>query len=118
VLRLIRRTVEVGEQNGIKVGVCGEMASQPLMAFALIGLGVRELSVAPRSVPLVKRIVRGVSASVAREAAEAALASSTAKAAHDELRRRLFSAFGDAPFLEYGLPAHLDGNTFESSGGP
>ena len=118
VLRLIRRTVEVGEQSGINVGVCGEMASQPLMAFALIGLGVRELSVAPRSVPLVKRIVRGVSASVAREAAEAALASSTAKAAHDELRRRLFSAFGDAPFLEYGLPAHLDGNTFESSGGP
>ena len=41
--------------------MCGEMASQPLMAFALIGLGVRSLSVAPRSVPLVKRIVRGVS---------------------------------------------------------
>ena len=37
------------------------MASQPLMAFALIGLGVRQLSVAPRSVPLVKRIVRGIS---------------------------------------------------------
>ena len=118
VLRLIRRTVEVGAEGGIHVGVCGEMASQPLMAFALLGLGVRELSVAPRSVPLVKRIVRGVSATVAREAAEAALASPTAKAAHDELRRRLFSAFGDAPFLEYGLPAHLDGNTFESSGGP
>lgn len=118
VLRLIQRTVEVGAEGGIHVGVCGEMASQPLMAFALLGLGVRELSVAPRSVPLVKRIVRGVSATVAREAAEAALASPTAKAAHDELRRRLFSAFGDAPFLEYGLPAHLDGNTFESSGGP
>jgi phosphotransferase system enzyme I (PtsI) len=118
VLRLIRRTVEVGEQSGVNVGVCGEMASQPLMAFALIGLGVRELSVAPRSVPLVKRIVRGVSAAVAREAAEAALEGPTAKHAHDELRQRLFSAFGDAPFLEYGLPAHLDGNTFESSGGP
>jgi phosphoenolpyruvate-protein phosphotransferase (PTS system enzyme I) len=118
VLRLIKRTVEVGAEGGIHVGVCGEMASQPLMAFALLGLGVRELSVAPRSVPLVKRIVRGVSATVAREAAEAALASPTARAAHDELRRRLFSAFGDAPFLEYGLPAHLDGNIFESSGGP
>jgi phosphoenolpyruvate-protein phosphotransferase (PTS system enzyme I) len=118
VLRLIKRTMEVGEAAGIHVGVCGEMASQPLMAFALIGLGIRELSVAPRSVPLVKRIVRGVSASVAREAADAAIAAPTAKAAHDELRRRLFSAFGDAPFLEYGLPAHLDGNTFESSGGP
>ena len=46
--------------NEIDVAVCGEMASQPLMAFALIGLGVRQLSVAPRSVPLVKRIVRGI----------------------------------------------------------
>jgi phosphoenolpyruvate-protein phosphotransferase (PTS system enzyme I) len=118
VLRLIRRTLEIGHEKGIEVAVCGEMASQPLMAFALIGLGIRELSVAPRSVPLVKRIVRGVSAAVAREAADAALAAPTAKAAHDELRRRLFSAFGDAPFLEYGLPAILDGNTFESSGGP
>ena len=50
VLRLIRRTVDVGTSTGIDVGVCGEMASQPLMAFALIGLGVRQLSVAPRSV--------------------------------------------------------------------
>jgi phosphotransferase system enzyme I (PtsI) len=118
VLRLIKRTLEVGEQAGLEVAVCGEMASQPLMAFALIGLGIRELSVAPRSVPLVKRIVRGVSAAVAREAAEAALASQTAKAAQEELRRHLYSAFGDAPFLQYGLPAHLDGNSFESSDGP
>ena len=34
--------------HGLEVAVCGEMASQPLMAFALIGLGVRQLSVAPR----------------------------------------------------------------------
>ena len=49
------------------------MASQPLMAFALIGLGVRQLSVAPRSVPLVKRIVRGISVEAAEEAANAAV---------------------------------------------
>jgi len=118
VLRLIKRTVEVGHGAGIEVGVCGEMASQPVMAFALIGLGVRELSVAPRSVPLVKRIVRGVSAEVAREAAEAALNAPTAKAVYDELRRHLYSAFGDAPFLQYGLPPQLDGHSFEVSAGP
>ncbi|HEY9480559.1 MAG TPA: phosphoenolpyruvate--protein phosphotransferase, partial [Gemmatimonadaceae bacterium] len=60
VLRLIERTVEVGGAHGIGVTVCGEMASEPLMAFALIGLGVRQLSVAPRAVPLVKRLVRGI----------------------------------------------------------
>ncbi|HVX39642.1 MAG TPA: phosphoenolpyruvate--protein phosphotransferase [Gemmatimonadaceae bacterium] len=92
VLRLIRRTVDTALDHGLEVAVCGEMASQPLMAFALIGLGVRQLSVAPRSVPLVKRIVRGISVSVAEEAASAALAADTATASEAELRRRLEGA--------------------------
>ncbi len=103
VLRLIRRTVEVGSAHALDVSVCGEMASQPLMAFALIGLGVRTLSVSPRSVPLVKRIVRSISAAIAREAAEAAMAASSAAAAEQQLRQRLFAAVGDAPWLNSGL---------------
>lgn len=118
VLRLIRRTVEVGHDAGLEVSVCGEMASQPIMAFALIGLGVRQLSVAGRSVPLVKRILRGVSASIAAEAANAALATQTAREAERELRSRLLAAFGDAEFLRDGLPEYVDGNTFEGFGGP
>ena len=105
VLQLIRRTVEVAEQEGIDVAVCGEMASQPLMAFALLGLGVRQLSVAPRSVPLVKRIVRGVTLSHARLAASAALRARTAEQAREELARRLGDAIGDVPYLYDGLPA-------------
>jgi phosphotransferase system enzyme I (PtsI) len=118
VLKLIRRIVEVGDHHGLEVSVCGEMASQPLMAFALIGLGVRQLSVAARSVPLVKRIVRGVSARVATDAADAALEMQTAREAEGLLRGRLLSAFGDAQFLRDGLPAYVDGNTFEGLGGP
>jgi len=105
VLKLIRRTVEVAEQGGIDVAVCGEMASQPLMAFALLGLGVRQLSVAPRAVPLVKRIVRGVTYEHAKLAASAALTARTASQARDELARRLGDAVGDAPYLYDGLPA-------------
>jgi phosphotransferase system enzyme I (PtsI) len=104
VLRLIKRTVEVGDERGIPVGVCGEMASEPLTALALVGLGLRQLSVSPRSVPLVKRLVRGISRHIAAEAADAALAAPTAAAAEAELRRRLLAAFGDAPFLRGGLP--------------
>ena len=117
VLTLIKRIVDVGVAHRLEVAVCGEMASQPLMAFALIGLGVRSLSVAGRAVPLVKRIVRGVSVSVAAEAANAALESRTAREAEGELRRRLMTAFGDAPFLRDGLPDFADGNIFEGSGG-
>jgi phosphotransferase system enzyme I (PtsI) len=118
VLRLIRRIVEVGDHHGLEVSVCGEMASQPLMAFALIGLGVRQLSVAARSVAIVKRIVRGVSARVATDAADAALETQTARESEALLRARLLSAFGDAPFLRDGLPDYVDGNTFEGYGGP
>ena len=103
VLRLIRRTVEVGESAGLEVGVCGEMASQPLMAFALIGLGVRQLSVSPRSVSLVKRIVRGISVSLAEEAAAAALAAPTAERARRELHSRLRTALPElGPVEEEG----------------
>ena len=99
VLRLVKRTVEVGAAHGLDVSVCGEMASQPLMAFALIGLGLRTLSVNPRAVPLVKRIVRGLSASFAAEAATAAMQARTAAEAERQLKYRLLAAFGDAAFL-------------------
>ncbi|HET7456319.1 MAG TPA: phosphoenolpyruvate--protein phosphotransferase [Gemmatimonadaceae bacterium] len=94
VLRLVRRTVEVGRDFGLDVSVCGEMASQPLMALALVGLGLRSLSVAPRSVPLVKRIVRGVSAEGLTRAADAALAAPTAAAAEAIVRRYASDALG------------------------
>jgi phosphoenolpyruvate-protein phosphotransferase (PTS system enzyme I) len=99
VLRLIRRTVEVGEHAGLEVAVCGEMASQALMSFALLGLGVRELSVNPRTVTLVKRIIRCVSAGAAREAADRALAAETAEASEAILLEALRAAVGDAPFV-------------------
>ncbi|HEY2853167.1 MAG TPA: phosphoenolpyruvate--protein phosphotransferase [Gemmatimonadaceae bacterium] len=105
VLRLIKRTVEVGEGAGLEVAVCGEMASQPLMAFALVGLGVRQLSVSPRSVSLVKRIVRGISVSLAEEAAAAALAAPTAELAGRELSSRLRTALPELGLVEEEQPA-------------
>jgi phosphotransferase system enzyme I (PtsI) len=103
VLRLIQRTCEVGGGRNLEVSVCGEMASHPLTAFALIGLGLRQLSVSPRAVPLLKRIVRGIRAADATEAAQAALAALTAADAEEHLRRSLHAVFGDAPFLDGGL---------------
>jgi phosphotransferase system enzyme I (PtsI) len=99
VLRLIKRAQSVASDAGISASVCGEMASEPLMAFALLGLGIREFSVNPRAVPLVKRLVLGVSASFATEAAEAAMRSKTATEARGELTFRLRAAFGNASFL-------------------
>jgi phosphotransferase system enzyme I (PtsI) len=103
VLRLIARVAEAGRAARVEVSVCGEMASQPLSAFCLVGLGLRQLSVAPRSVPLVKRVVRGMSIAIAEEAARAALLATSPEAAELELRRRLLAVFGDAAFLRDDL---------------
>jgi phosphotransferase system enzyme I (PtsI) len=99
VLRLIQRVAEVGRTHEIEVSVCGEMASEPLMAFALIGLGLRQLSVAPRSVALVKRLIRRITVDAAVTAAREAVDAPTAQVAEQGLRRRLLAAVKDAAFL-------------------
>ncbi|MDQ3696469.1 MAG: phosphoenolpyruvate--protein phosphotransferase [Gemmatimonadota bacterium] len=103
VLRLIRRTVDVARDNNLNVSVCGEMGSQPLPIFALLGLGVHTLSVAARAIPLVKRLVRGIRLSEAVEAADAALQVGTAAEAEVILLQRLRAALGDDPYVLHGL---------------
>lgn len=103
VLRLIRQTVDAGRRRGLEVAVCGEMGSHPLTAFVLIGLGIRHLSVAPRAVPLMKRVLRSISPESAVAAAEAALASSTAAEAERIVRRLLLAAADDLSPAELGL---------------
>ncbi|HEX8375163.1 MAG TPA: phosphoenolpyruvate--protein phosphotransferase, partial [Geminicoccaceae bacterium] len=49
-------------EAGVRLSVCGEMASRPLEAMALVGLGVRQLSVSPSEVGPVKAMVRSVDA--------------------------------------------------------
>lgn len=89
VLRLIKMTCDVANANGVAVGVCGEMASEPIMAFALLGLGIRQLSVSPIAVARVKLIVRGMRTTVATDAVNEAMRSATAAEAEQILRARL-----------------------------
>lgn len=77
ILKLVRNTIEIGHQFGIWVGVCGEMAANPMLALLLMGLGVDELSVSPPQVPVVKDAVRSVSYGEVEALAEKALRSSS-----------------------------------------
>jgi phosphotransferase system enzyme I (PtsI) len=78
VLKLVQLTIEAGHRHGIWVGVCGEMAADPVIVPLLIGLGVEELSVAPVAVPLVKDVIRSVEYGKAQELARKALACGSA----------------------------------------
>ena len=59
VLRLIRMTIQAGQAQRVPVSMCGEMAGDPRYVRLLLGLGLRELSMQPRSLLEVKEIVRG-----------------------------------------------------------
>ncbi len=60
VLRFIRDTITRAHEQGVWVGMCGEMAGDPLMTMVLIGLGLDEFSVSPVSHLLIKEIIRHV----------------------------------------------------------
>jgi phosphoenolpyruvate-protein kinase (PTS system EI component) len=73
VLRLIKWTTEAADRHGFWCGVCGEMAGDPYMAPLLLGLGVRELSMAPPLLPRVKFLIRRLKMADAMELAQFAL---------------------------------------------
>jgi phosphotransferase system enzyme I (PtsI) len=74
VLRTLRRIVEEAHKKKIPVGVCGEMAGDPVFAPLLLGLGVDSLSMTPNWLPTVKYLVRAMKMSEARALAKDALA--------------------------------------------
>lgn len=73
ILRLIRNTVESAHNNNIWVGVCGEMAGDPLFAPLLVGMGVDELSMGASNLPRVKEVIRRMTYREAQELAAASL---------------------------------------------
>ena len=79
ILRLIRAVVEAAHNNGIWVGVCGEIAGEPLFAPLLVGMGIDELSVASSSLPRVKEVIRRLTFEEAQELAAASLHTSSGR---------------------------------------
>ena len=73
VLRLIRDVIISGHEKGVWVGVCGEMAADPLAVLLLVGLDVDELSVSPPMLPEVKKIIRSIAYKDAEQIAKKAL---------------------------------------------
>ena len=60
ILRFLRRCVRGVAGFGIDVTVCGEMGGRRLEALALLGIGIRRLSITPAAVGPIKELVRQV----------------------------------------------------------
>jgi phosphoenolpyruvate-protein phosphotransferase len=78
VLRLVRQAVEACDAAGASLSVCGEMGGDAVAALALVGLGVRKLSMAASSLAGVRRAIRSADTAALDEAARIALAGPTA----------------------------------------
>lgn len=80
VLQLIAITAHAGQQAGKPVGVCGEAAADPLLACALVGMGITSLSMAAAAVRPVGARLASVTMDECEEAAEAALSAADPRA--------------------------------------
>ena len=63
ILRFLARVVQGTTGHKVQLGVCGEMGGRRLEALALIGLGIRRLSITPASVGPIKELVRRIDTS-------------------------------------------------------
>ncbi len=66
VIRTIKYIIEAGHKGNKWVGMCGELAGNPLATVLLVGLGLDEFSVIPTILPEIKRIIRAIKYSDAK----------------------------------------------------
>jgi len=83
--------VQVARATGRELSICGEMAGEPLHTALLLGLGLRELSVAPGQMLQVKDAIRKTRLDDARRLALKALELDSASAVEDLLKRERLS---------------------------
>ena len=78
VLRALKTTFDAAAAAGIPVSLCGEIGADPACAEMLLGLGLREFSMHPLSIPAIKTVLRETSIAAAQARAAVALTLSTA----------------------------------------
>jgi phosphotransferase system enzyme I (PtsI) len=74
VLALIKRTIDCAHAEGKWVGLCGELAGEPIAAPILLGLGLDEFSMSPARVPIIKQVMRKLHRDACQHLAEVVMA--------------------------------------------
>ncbi len=92
VLRLVRNVIQAAHAKGKWVGLCGELAGDPLAIPILLGLGLDEFSMNPPAIPLAKQIIRTLSLEETKALAEEALEQEDPEAVKALVRERVPTA--------------------------
>ncbi len=96
-IKLIQMTVEAGHKAGIEVGICGELAANPLATLLLVGLDLDEFSISPIALPQIKKLIRSISYSDAIKFAEVALTMDTVEDLYAFCENAVKARFADLP---------------------
>jgi len=89
VLRLIKMVVDAARAAAIPLSICGDMASDPMLTWILMGLGLGELSMEAASIPVIKSIVRASRMADAEALVQEALTLHSEVAVRDLVERRM-----------------------------
>ncbi len=96
VLAALMSTIEAGKRAGKRVGLCGEMAGDPLFALLLLGMGLEEFSMGALYVPVVKKAIRSITYQAAKSTAQIVLQMDSV----GEIKRYLFEQVRELGMVE------------------
>jgi len=96
VLSALNTTIQAGKREGKRVGMCGEMAGDPLFALLLLGMGLEEFSMGSLYVPVIKKAIRSITHQAAKAAAEIVLEMDTV----GEIKGYLFEQMRELGMVE------------------
>jgi phosphoenolpyruvate-protein phosphotransferase (PTS system enzyme I) len=97
VLRTIKMVIDAGHKKNRWVGMCGEMAGDPLATVPLVGMGLDEFSVIPTVLPEIKKIIRSIKFKDAKRVAEKVLAMTSEVEAHAYLSTLIRNQIPEIP---------------------
>lgn len=96
VLMALNSTIEAGKRVGKRVGMCGEMAGDPLCALVLLGMGLEEFSMGALYIPVIKRAIRSIGYLAAKNTAQIILGMDSI----GEIKRYLFEQIRQLEMVE------------------
>ncbi|MBI2361646.1 MAG: phosphoenolpyruvate--protein phosphotransferase [Deltaproteobacteria bacterium] len=96
VLTALMHVIDVAKKEGKRVGMCGEMAGDPLCTLLLLGMGLDEFSMEPLFIPVIKKIIRSASYQAAKTSAQIVLQMDTV----GEIKKYLFEQMRDLGMVE------------------
>lgn len=95
VLRLLNQSVQTALRANVPISLCGQMSGSPTYTMFLLGLGLRQLSIAPSAIPEIKRMVRRVTVAQCEAVAARALSLEHARDVKNYLKEETKNALRD-----------------------